>query len=601
MSTTTKTALGLLLLLAAPTVFAMGFLDSLLLQASNSSAQWMQRAIQIATLVFGMLVLIEFTWFAMQMTLKKAELSEIITSLMFKVVAIGFFFTLLLNAPTWIPLISQSFMQAGATISGTTVEQFSPSAIISRGLDAAALLVAAQQADAPGTWELLTSPGQAGAALLTSIIIGLAALMLVIAFAILALQFLVALLEAYIVLGAGALLLGFSGSRWTMSFSEKYLGYSVSVGAKLLVVMVLVGFGTTFAEGVIAHWNTLRAGTGAGGIKIVDYLAVLAGSVLFGAMSFMLPSLAGSLLNGAASMSLGNTAGAASSAVMPVAGLASAGAGAALGVAAGAAGKIATALAPSGAISGIASKVPSGGGGGGSLAGPSAFGGPGAPGAGAPGAGAGFGPSAGPGASAGPTGGGAGFGAGPSAGSAPGPSAGFAGAGPAAGAGADTGAGPGAGAGPAAAPGAGPTAGAGFGAGGAGAPSAGAGPTGGGAGFGAGPSAGSAPGPGAGFGPGTGAGFADPRSLNAAPGGAPGGAPGEIGAGWQDYRDTERAQKQQDRARASASPTSRKMLKASDKMESIARGLSAFGSRRRPLSSDGHTGSAPSIRMRLDD
>lgn len=587
MSTTTKTAIALLLLLAAPTVFAMGFLDSLLLQASNSSAQWMQRAIQIATMVFGMLVLIEFTWFAMQMTLKKAELSEIITSLMFKVVAIGFFFTLLLNAPTWIPLISQSFMQAGATISGTTVEQFSPSAIISRGLDAAALLVAAQQADAPGTWELLTSPGQAGAALLTSIIIGLAALMLVIAFAILALQFLVALLESYIVLGAGALLLGFSGSRWTMSFSEKYLGYSVSVGAKLLVVMVLVGFGTTFADGVIAHWNTLRAGTGAGGIKIVDYLAVLAGSVLFGAMSFMLPSLAGSLLNGAASMSLGNTAGAASSAVMPVAGLASAGAGAALGVAAGAAGKIATALAPSGAISGIASKVPSGGPGGGSLAGPSAFG-PG------PGSGFGAGPSAGSGAPS--AGQGAGFGSGQSAG--PGT-----GAGPAAGAGA-----PGSGS---AGADTGPAAGAGFGAG----PAAGSGAPGSGQGAGAGgvvTAAGSSapsefPGAGAGFGsgpvagPGAGAGFADPRTLNTGHGGAPSGAPGEIGAGWQDYRDTERQQKQQDRARASASPTSRKMLKASDKMESIARGLSAFGGRRRPLSSDGHTGSAPSIRMRLDD
>jgi len=567
MSTTTKTAIALLLLFAAPTVFAMGFLDSLLLQASNSSAQWMQRAIQIATMVFGMLVLIEFTWFAMQMTLKKAELSEIITSLMFKVVAIGFFFTLLLNAPTWIPLISQSFMQAGATISGTTVEQFSPSAIISRGLDAAALLVAAQQADAPGTWELLTSPGQAGAALLTSIIIGLAALMLVIAFAILALQFLVALLESYIVLGAGALLLGFSGSRWTMSFSEKYLGYSVSVGAKLLVVMVLVGFGTTFADGVIAHWNTLRAGTGAGGIKIVDYLAVLAGSVLFGAMSFMLPSLAGSLLNGAASMSLGNTAGAASSAVMPVAGLASAGAGAALGVAAGAAGKIATALAPSGAISGIASKVPSGGPGGGSLAGPSAFG---------PGPGAGFGASPSAGSGAPSAGQGAGFGSGQSAG--PGT-----GAGPAAGAGA-----PGSGS---AGADTGPAAGAGFGAdpaAGSGAPS---GFPGAGAGFGSGPVAG----------PGAGAGFADPRTLNTGHGGAPSGAPGEIGAGWQDYRDTERQQKQQDRARASASPMSRKMLKASDKMESIARGLSAFGSRRRPLSSDGHTGSAPSIRMRLDD
>jgi type IV secretion system protein TrbL len=232
--------------------------------------------------------------------------------------------------------------------------------------------------------------GVIGRNLLPALIMVISAFLVVIAFAIIAIQFIVTMLESYLVIGAGAVMLGFSGSRWTMNFAEKYLSYAMSVGGKLIVVTMLVGFGQSFADGIIEHWSSLRQNTGNGAIKFGDYLAIAGGSLVFSAMSYMLPSLAGSMLNGVASMSLANTAGAASSATMPaVTGGARVGATAMSGTSAAlthAAGR----LAPTGAISGITRAAGGGGGGDGSMAGATraAFGGGGGSGAGAPGAGA---------------------------------------------------------------------------------------------------------------------------------------------------------------------------------------------------------------------
>lgn len=646
-----KIGLALILMLTAQSAMAQGFLDGILNQAEAMTAGWTNTAIQIAMGLFAMLVVIDFTWFAMQQTLKKAEISELLVSLMFKVVAIFFFFTLLVMAPTWIPMISDSFMAAGARISGTTMDQFTPSGILSSGLDAAAQLVnahEAQQTAAAAADRGLPDVGRIVGGLFGTIIIGLTALIVVIAFAILALQFIVVMLEAMIVMGAGALMLGFSGSKWTMNFAEKYIGYAVSVGAKLLVVALLVGFGQEFADGIIAHWQQLRTATGAAGIATSDYLSIAGGSLIFGAMSFMLPGIAGSFLSGAASMSLSNTAGGMSSAVMPAAGLAAGGAAGAAKLAGAAAGKIATMLAPAGAIAGVASAAAGGAGGAGAMAGAgrAAFagapgGGGGALGGGIPGAGGGAlgggagAPGGGSGAGAGFGGGGAGSGGSGSAGGSTGGSSGFASGGDqAAGGGSGSGsggAGAGAGAGSSTAPsgggadsGSGGSGGSGFGnsegrdsgsGGGGNDESTGgdSGPkmslsSGGGGGGGASNPADNSGG--AAFAgdnsssSGSSAGFADPAAMRSGSGNSFADSGSQrlgADAGFRDYRDIEASKQKEDRARASAAPMSRNMLKASDKLQSLSRSLSSFASKRRPLSSDGHTGSAPSIRMRNGD
>ena len=75
---------------------------------------------------------------------------------------------------------------------------------------------------------------------LTSMICALGVVM---AFAIIAGQLLITLIESYIVIGAGVFMLGFTGSRWTLVFGEKYVGYAVSIGIKLFMLELIVGLG----------------------------------------------------------------------------------------------------------------------------------------------------------------------------------------------------------------------------------------------------------------------------------------------------------------------------------------------------------------------
>ena len=67
------------------------------------------------------------------------------------------------------------------------------------------------------------------------------AVVIFIAYLAIAIQFVVAMVESYLVIGAGVIFLGFGGSRWTAAYVERYIAYAVSVGMKILVLYLLGG------------------------------------------------------------------------------------------------------------------------------------------------------------------------------------------------------------------------------------------------------------------------------------------------------------------------------------------------------------------------
>ena len=96
----------------------------------------------------------------------------------------------------------------------------------------------------------------------------------------------------YIIIGGGALLLRFNGSKWTQVFAEKYLGYAVSVGIKLFALYLIVGLGQNLA-------NTWVTRLGASTPETAIQVGVAA--LIYGAMGIMVPGMAGSMLNGSPS------------------------------------------------------------------------------------------------------------------------------------------------------------------------------------------------------------------------------------------------------------------------------------------------------------
>ena len=362
-----RATLFLLLFGIASFANAAGMMDTLVSQVQSASGGWMSTALGYATNLFFGLAAIEFAWSAIQLTLKKSELSEIMVGTLFKVMSLSFFAMVLIKAPEWIPAIVNSFNAAGAGVGGSTV--LSPSAVFDQGLQVAASLMQFSNDAAPSTGSMiintLTNSGQGlGKFMLSSIIIGVASVFIILGYGLIAVQLLITLVESYLIIGGGALMLGFSGSRWTHNLSEKYFGYAISIGVKLFTIYLIIGFGDSFTQ---ALKDTIAAAYAAHpeGPSFGDYLGVGGASLFYGVTGYMAPGLAGSMLNGTVAMSL-QSAGTAAGMVggAPVAaGLAASAAGArALGLAGGAMGALMPVQRAAGAIGGSSAGVGFGGG-----------------------------------------------------------------------------------------------------------------------------------------------------------------------------------------------------------------------------------------------
>jgi len=280
-----------------------GILTGLAHQFSTTTQPWMTTALHYAQGLFFALVAIEIAWSAITYVLQKDSLPDFVASLLLKILGVGFFFIVLQPqyGPVWIGDIISSFSQAGSAISGQVqLTPGDPSSVFNCGTDIAnAMLESASENQGMTLGNLLPMME----IVLTSMI---CALGVVLAFAIIAGQLLITLVESYIVIGAGVFMLGFTGSRWTLVFGEKYVGYAVSIGIKLFMLELIVGLGFDLGQ----QWGSLFAN----GIAPPEtYIEVVGAALVFGFLAWQIPSLAASLMNGAPRMTLGSfvsTAGA---------------------------------------------------------------------------------------------------------------------------------------------------------------------------------------------------------------------------------------------------------------------------------------------------
>lgn len=288
----------------SPTAGEGGILTGLAHQFSTTTGPWMTTALRYAQGLFFALVGIEIAWSAITYVLQKDSLPDFVASLLLKILGIGFFYILLQPqyGPVWIADIISSFSQAGSAIGGQS--QFmpsDPSSVFNCGTDIANAMLqsVSQNKVGLGFGNILPAIEAILAALIC-------ALGVVIAFAIIAGQLLITLIESYIVIGAGVFMLGFTGSRWTLVFGEKYVGYAVSVGIKLFMLELIVGLGYSLGQ----QWAALFYN----GIAPPEtYIEVVGAALVFGFLAWQIPSLAASLMNGSPRMTLGsfvNTAGA---------------------------------------------------------------------------------------------------------------------------------------------------------------------------------------------------------------------------------------------------------------------------------------------------
>jgi len=257
---------------------------------------WITKLLGAAQRLFFLLAGIEVAWSFTLLAIEKADFQALTATIVRKIMWIGIFYAILLYGVTpagggWIPAIINSFQILGQNAS--TVGPLGPSAIVGFGVNMAIDLLASLKAA-----NFLT-------AFASSMALVFCAVVIFIAYLAVAIQFVVAMVESYLVIGAGVIFLGFGGSRWTAAYVERYIAYAVSVGMKILVLYLLVGAGMTLSQGWIVVAK--NAATSIDPARTGFDLA--AAAVMFLCVCWMSPKISSAMLGGVASMSGGDLAG----------------------------------------------------------------------------------------------------------------------------------------------------------------------------------------------------------------------------------------------------------------------------------------------------
>src|SRR5260370_17035291 len=86
-----------------------------------------------------------------------------------------------------------------------------------------------------------------------------AGIVMEVCFGLMAALMVLALVESYLVISMGVLFMAFGGTRWTKDFAVSTVRYTVSVGAKLFVLQLLVSIGDSLIQSWAATFNDITA------------------------------------------------------------------------------------------------------------------------------------------------------------------------------------------------------------------------------------------------------------------------------------------------------------------------------------------------------
>lgn len=289
-----KNFLFLALLLLVPSiVFAAPLLDPINDSFKNtilgSNPGWQTIITATAKSLFWKLVMLDMTWTFIVYVKDRKEIGEIISSYVGKIFTIGFFWLLLMSASTWIPALIGLFSETGQAVATANKAQVdSLDGVFTQGLALAGVIM--------GALDGLDTLQQIAMGIPASIGAFCAAL----GFAFIAGQLLVTLIESYIGIAAGMIMLGFGGSRWTSEMATNYLKFAMGTGMKLMLCYLIIGLGFNLFSNIIPP-NGLNDST-----EFLAYVFRVSALVLiYVYLVFNIPGLASAIMSGSPNMSLG--------------------------------------------------------------------------------------------------------------------------------------------------------------------------------------------------------------------------------------------------------------------------------------------------------
>jgi type IV secretion system protein TrbL len=264
--------------------------SSIMDQFRNQRINWAANVWVYANALFGLLAIIEFAWSAAVMLLEKSDLQSWTSALIRKMMWLGAFYAVLLYGNSWIPAIIDSFTAIGQNASG--VVALSPGDIFAQGLQIAGALLGGASTSA-----FFINPGP-------SLALVFCALLIFISYVIITINFIVTMVESYILVSVGFVFLGFGGSRWTAPYVERFIGLAVSIGIKILLLYCLIAAGMNLGVNWIDEAQSVSASTR----PLMTAFDVMGAAVIFMMLCWQIPKLFAGVLGGAPTLTGGDFA-----------------------------------------------------------------------------------------------------------------------------------------------------------------------------------------------------------------------------------------------------------------------------------------------------
>lgn len=267
---------GAVCLLIVPPAFAQQgqVLTELENQVSAAAKGWENTVMDAAKSLFWVLAGIEVGIAAVWLAIQAASLDSWFAELVRRIMFIGFFAFVLTQGPTFAKAVVDSLFQIGAGAGSA-----SPAEVFDAGIR-----VASKMSE------------QAKFGMFEDNVLAIAAVMamcvVVVCFSLVAAIFVSVMVEMYIGLLAGMIMLGLGGSSFTKDFAVRYLVYAFGVGMKLMALVMISRIGSEVLVG-------LSSAPTAEADRFITTLAIAGISVVVFIISMYVPNIMQGVVQGA--------------------------------------------------------------------------------------------------------------------------------------------------------------------------------------------------------------------------------------------------------------------------------------------------------------
>ena len=214
-----------------------GVVNDLLGKYKSAGKAWEATIEQAATNLFWWLATISLGWTCVSMAIKQSDLVEIVAELCRFIMVTGFFLWLLTHGAAFGDDIIQSLSQVGTNAGG---QGLTPGDIVNLGMQVY------QQTLMHVNW---LEPYSIVAPVIIAVII-------LIVCALVAVNMILLLCAAWVVLYAGLIFLGFGGCRWTGDMAINYYRTVLGIGVSLMTMKLIVAIGVRYLQDLVAATST---------------------------------------------------------------------------------------------------------------------------------------------------------------------------------------------------------------------------------------------------------------------------------------------------------------------------------------------------------